>query len=378
MPEPLARGLPAKVSKPVFLGFLWTGTAVSLCLLIFRLSVNIRTFRKLHIDDFLVILAWSMLFGSATFWQVEAPEMYYRYEVLSGQRPRGPEFLEKILSFTITLVPFNVLFFSCLWTTKISFLFFFRRLQVNVKGHKIWWWCVLLVVMATWVGCIALIYYKCSLGHPQFILGYCRTPAAARRFDHIFISSAVLDIITDCLIITIPIALLWNAKMTRRQKILLMVIFSLSLVVMVIAVIRVALVNSSQHLPDITWLFFWSNLEMTTSIIIACIVSFRQVFVTRNRQRTDVSFSHPGRTSFSIFNSSRRSSGKKVRPTERSSVRPRARDMSDEWDSHSQIIPLNSIRVGHSISISHEPVPDHDIERIAPFISMRTITTGTV
>lgn len=58
--------------------------------------------------------------------------------------------------------------------------------------------------------------------------------------------------------------MLWNAKIPLRQKALLMAIFSLSAIVMIVAVIRVALVTSTEHPKDLTWLFFWSNVEMTT------------------------------------------------------------------------------------------------------------------
>lgn len=43
-----------------------------------------------------------------------------------------------------------------------------------------------------------------------------------------------------------------------------MVVFSLSAIVMIVTVIRVALVTSNGSAKDLTWVFFWSNIEMTT------------------------------------------------------------------------------------------------------------------
>lgn len=237
-----------------------------------------------------------MLFGSATFWQVETPLLYELYGVESGQRPFTPGFFNRITGFTRTLVPFQILFVSCLWTIKISLLLFFRRLGSTVRGHRAWWWFVLVVNILAWCGTIGGIYYKCALGptgfvlcepmppsafNTDFVLAYCATPPANKKGNDFFIGSCAADLVTNCLrkanlpgpngkranqhpVISIPVWMLWNVKISLRQKILLMGIFSLSAVVMIVAVIRVALVNTTRHARDISWLFFWNNMEMTT------------------------------------------------------------------------------------------------------------------
>ena len=69
---------------------------------------------------------------------------------------------------------------------------------------------------------------------------------------------------------------------------------------MAVAIVRVAVVNSPTKNPSISWLYLWSSIEMTTcmcfqiprrelivdyhisqqAIIVACLVSFRQLFIT--------------------------------------------------------------------------------------------------
>lgn len=136
----------------------------------FRLFVELRTFRRLHCDAYLVVLAWTMLFGSAVFWQVETPLLYELYGAEPRQRPIMPGFFDKFTGFLRTVVPFNILFVCCLWTIKISLLLFFRRLGSTIKGHRIWRWVVLVVNILAWGACIGGIYYECSLGSPEFIL----------------------------------------------------------------------------------------------------------------------------------------------------------------------------------------------------------------
>ena len=60
--------------------------------------------------------------------------------------------------------------------------------------------------------------------------------------------------------------MLWTSRIAWRQKIVLLALFSISVVVMVVAIVRVAVVNFTDRNPDITWLYFWSSIEMTTGV----------------------------------------------------------------------------------------------------------------
>ena len=62
--------------------------------------------------------------------------------------------------------------------------------------------------------------------------------------------------------------MLWNTRIARRQKMLLMAIFSITVVVMGVAIVRVAVVDFRKRNADITWLYFWSSIEMTTGALI--------------------------------------------------------------------------------------------------------------
>jgi hypothetical protein len=53
---------------------------------------------------------------------------------------------------------------------------------------------------------------------------------------------------------------------------------------MIVALIRVLLVNSGDMSPEIAWLYFWSSVEVGVAIIIACVASFRQLFVATRDQ----------------------------------------------------------------------------------------------
>lgn len=135
---------------------------MSLCFLIFRLSVKLRSFHKFYADDYLVTFAWAAFLGFAVLWQTKVSTLYEQYAVLSGKAIPTAGFPERIAALAHSLIPLSILFYTCLWTVKLSVLLLFRRLVTKVRRQRIWWWCILVVTVLSWVACIADINYKCT------------------------------------------------------------------------------------------------------------------------------------------------------------------------------------------------------------------------
>ncbi|KAL8705269.1 MAG: hypothetical protein Q9201_001600 [Fulgogasparrea decipioides] len=164
----------ARVSKETFLspkGFLWAGTVISLGFVAFRLVVRMKSFRKLYADDYLVILAWTLLLGTSLTWQIMGPILYDYYAIQAQKKLPGPDFQDKYAAFLRTIVPFTLLFYSTLWAVKLSFLLFFWRLGSKVRGHNIWWWVVLGITVAAYIACIGDVDYRCCLSSMEWIVG---------------------------------------------------------------------------------------------------------------------------------------------------------------------------------------------------------------
>lgn len=58
--------------------------------------------------------------------------------------------------------------------------------------------------------------------------------------------------------------MLWHVRVPWRQKLVLMALFSLTVIVIIVSIIRVAVVNSKTKNADISWLYLWSGIEMAT------------------------------------------------------------------------------------------------------------------
>jgi hypothetical protein len=60
---------------------------------------------------------------------------------------------------------------------------------------------------------------------------------------------------------------LWNTCISRRKKVILLSIFSATILIMVIAIIRVAIDNTLNSEINIAWLCFWSFVEVDAGML---------------------------------------------------------------------------------------------------------------
>ena len=62
---------------------MWSGTAVSLSFLAFRVYVRVKSFRKIYADDVLALIAWLLLFASTIILHLQQTAMYASYVLLT-------------------------------------------------------------------------------------------------------------------------------------------------------------------------------------------------------------------------------------------------------------------------------------------------------
>ena len=67
----------------------------------------------------------------------------------------------------------------------------------------------------------------------------------------------------DCLVLILPISLLWKVQIYVRQKLLLGLVLSLTIFVIITAIVRVTVVLDQSRQLDLTWLYTWAVIEQT-------------------------------------------------------------------------------------------------------------------
>ena len=123
-----------------------------------------------------------------------------------------------------TIYAFEMIYTLTIMTIKLSILFFYHRIFVNPRFQLIvkclfafvclWGFLMVLIVIAQ---CIPVEHFW----HPK-------TPGRCVNLDGFFIGSAVPNIVTDFIIVFLPMPLVWRLQLKREQKIALTGVFALA------------------------------------------------------------------------------------------------------------------------------------------------------
>ena len=96
-----------------------------------------------------------------------------------------------------------------------------------------------------------------------------------------------MDIVTDLMVVSFPLALLWKVRINLRQKIGLGLSLCLSLVMIIVSIVRISGVYLPDGSVDIVWLAFWMQQECSIAVIMVSVSAFRSFFVAKAAQTPD-------------------------------------------------------------------------------------------
>ncbi|KAK3673911.1 hypothetical protein LTR78_006113 [Recurvomyces mirabilis] len=264
-----------RISYTALLGVVWALTGLATSLVAARLAIHIKFGRRQLIDDTLLVLALCMLISNSIVTSLMAEPMYDLLKYSHGLLIPGPEFMTRSTFYLKCQFASTVLFWSCLWTVKACFLAFFYQLSNQTLWPRRFWWAVAVITAISYVGCVITYPLSCT----SFVLGQCEKPiniylsAVSLRF------STAVDMITDFLIIVIPLWLTIGLKMSLAQKMGLLGVLCLGVITMIFAAVRVVVTSSEGGVhPEITWLALWSGIETSVAVSVACMTSFRVLF----------------------------------------------------------------------------------------------------
>ena len=130
--------------------------------------------------------------------------------VESGNQIPPPNFAASSVIETQILDATSVLLWTSIFCVKFSFLFFFRKLITRVRHLQILWWAVFGFVLVSALVCIPLGFIECSYFGEDLLL-HCPVDSLIRK-ERIYLDvTIVLDILTDVMIIALPITQIGRA-----------------------------------------------------------------------------------------------------------------------------------------------------------------------
>ena len=98
--------------------------------------------------------------------------------------------------------------------------------------------------------------------------------------------STAVDLITDAMIIALPLYLAMRVQLPWQEKSALAGIFSLGIIIMLFAIIRIAVTNQHNSHPETSWLNLWSQIEASVAVVVCSLAPFRSIFTHRKKNKS--------------------------------------------------------------------------------------------
>ncbi|KAL7621628.1 hypothetical protein AAE478_008954 [Parahypoxylon ruwenzoriense] len=131
-----------------------------------RLYIRYVCFRRLLIEDYLMILAMAIIFTITVITQLYIGDVYYIMAVGNGEEMPGPTFPDDMKRGLLGTMLHSVLTLIALWIVKFNFLLFFRRLGRDIPKYHIFWWIVTVTTAACGVVAVGIVNPLFSDNHP--------------------------------------------------------------------------------------------------------------------------------------------------------------------------------------------------------------------
>ncbi|KAF2123531.1 hypothetical protein P153DRAFT_303712 [Dothidotthia symphoricarpi CBS 119687] len=244
--------------------------------------------KKLELQDYFIYAAFVFHIVMSALFIAATPHIYTITDVALGEIPPYLELTADAAYMTRVIYAAQICFWLCLWAVKFSLLALYRNLMTGLPSFYMkLWWCVVIICFLALVSVVAVSTHVCEDMHAFFTLAECNT--AADVWDTMFCIyfAYAVDIVTDLLIMFLPLRLVWNLRIQRAQKICIRILFSSGFVCIAFATIRVATMgaHSTQHVEP-KWMTLWTILETTVAIIIGCCPAFFALFRGRHNTQT--------------------------------------------------------------------------------------------
>ncbi|MCJ1290232.1 hypothetical protein MMC34_001768 [Xylographa carneopallida] len=271
--------IPPDIIKGTTAATLVLATAVA----VGRTIVRYRRFKRLYVDDAFLAVAVAAAIAGGSLFYAALDGIFVEANTAAGIDPITPDF-PNIFASTNTKIDVMVsLFWLSVFAVKFSFLSFFHRLIVHSRRLKIWWWCCVVISVPLTIANIIDPWLVCPSYKPIGIQE-CATPKNVKGSTITLEYGFAFDILTDLLVISIPIILLHNSRsLYLRQKLILGFMLCLSIFLIIISVFR--FISTQPGISGVwayVWYLYWGNIQASIAIILVSATVFRSLFVSEN------------------------------------------------------------------------------------------------
>ena len=238
----------------------------------------------MYFDDALFFLAMICLVAGSTLIFIDIPYVYLQEDVEAGLQMPPANLVTQLIHGEKIQDAGIVLLSTTLFSVKFSFLFFFRHLLRLQKKLMLYWWFVCFITLPSAIVFMFSDFIACDYFDERVVV-QCTSAEALARETAILDASAILDILTDCFLISIPVLLLWNVQINIRRKLILGGILCLSIFMIILAIVRVSTGKSNNGQVDSAWVIFWLQAEACVALIVVSVSAFRALYMAQQETK---------------------------------------------------------------------------------------------
>ncbi|EQB55051.1 hypothetical protein CGLO_05055 [Colletotrichum gloeosporioides Cg-14] len=220
----------------------------------------------LSLDDYAIVVAWVLVAATAGM------------VVAIGQAGAGRHVWALSVD-DLLLYIYSFVFCTAVLTTKISILLFYWRVFMgNLLSFR----------FSIWIGAFLVgsypIYFMITMGFccnplSHYWTQFKGTTGTCLDVGHFFFILAIINLITDVMLLAIPVPEILKLQMSKDKKIAVCGILGLGGFVCIASAVRVHYLEVFSTATDITWMMgpvaIWSSVEPSVGIFSACLPSFK-------------------------------------------------------------------------------------------------------
>ncbi|KAK3991121.1 hypothetical protein QBC44DRAFT_237800 [Cladorrhinum sp. PSN332] len=236
-------------------------------------------------DDCWTLLALISLLALCILDTIQLPSLYYITGVLEGTIPISEAIIYHTQRHLRFQFPIVILFWTVLWSVKAAFLALYYRLFADLTVYRRLWYFLAVFTGLAYGGCITTLVLSCGPNVSNFFgFATCASPEHVWSSNFSVWFSTTIDVFTDLCIMAMPLGLIWNVKVTWRQRLGLVTVFCLGFVMIAFAIIRANQVLVAQQFVNLTLLMVWSTLAASISVIVGTLPALKALITNRKKQ----------------------------------------------------------------------------------------------
>ncbi|KAF2844357.1 hypothetical protein T440DRAFT_410368 [Plenodomus tracheiphilus IPT5] len=238
-----------------------------------RLYTRIHLMNLFQLEDVVVIAAW--IFSAAT----QAVLLVGWHEGVMGVHAWEIS-LDDYGKYARLIFAAPLIYAPCMACAKAALCLFYRRLNPN-QYYQIAVGATLFLDVGAYTGIFFSLIFACRPIRANWDPMLFASAVCVNR-GAIYIATAVIGIVTDLLLILIPIPTIWGLQMPTKQKIGLTAMFGVGSITMVTSIIRLVILLPSLTSMDQPWVIgegtLWINVEANLLVICCCLPTLRRFF----------------------------------------------------------------------------------------------------